>query len=440
MAKIAKVIGREILDSRGNPTVEADILLDTGTLGRAAVPSGASTGELEALELRDGDASRYQGKGTRKAIANIVNEIGPAVTGYDPENQEAIDELLINLDGTPSKERLGANAILAVSMATARAAAECRHEPLYRYLGGSEASLLPVPFMNILNGGVHASSSVDFQEFLIAPIGAPSFAEALRMGVEVFHTLKRILQGKGYSTAVGDEGGFAPSLKSNEEAVELILEAIVKSRFKPGLDISIAIDPAASEFFDKSHQRYVFEKSDRSSHLSSEMVKLWANWIRQYPIISLEDGMAETDWNGWTLLTEELGQKRSAHRRRYFCDEPGHSCAGNRSRYCECDLNQAQSDWNGHGDAGAPCKWLKRPGTRGLSLTVLEKQKIRLSRIFALLQARAKLRRARPAAPIAWQSTTSSCELRSNWAQEPNSRVRSRFPERFKKSLEHSVD
>lgn len=308
MARIVEVKGREVMDSRGNPTVEADVVLEDGTLGRAAVPSGASTGEFEALELRDGDVSRYHGKGTRRAIANIRDQIAPAIQGRNPEQQEAIDELLIHLDGTESKEKLGANAILAVSMAVARAAAQYQRKPLYRYLGGPHAALLPVPLMNVVNGGVHANNSVDFQEFLIVPIGAPTFAEALRMGIEVFHTLKRILQSKGYSTAVGDEGGFAPSLKSNEEAVELILEAILKSRLKPGIDVSLAIDPAASEFFERSHRRYVFEKSDRSSHSPEDMVKLWASWIRQYPIISLEDGMAENDWEGWKMLTQELGQ------------------------------------------------------------------------------------------------------------------------------------
>lgn len=308
MPTIANVTAREILDSRGNPTVEADVILANGIVGRAAVPSGASTGELEALELRDYDPSRYQGKGTRHAVANIKNEIAPAIKGQYPEQQETIDELLIRLDGTPSKERLGANAILAVSMAVARAAAASRQEPLYRYLGGSEATLLPVPFMNILNGGVHTNNSVDFQEFLVVPIGAPTFSEALRMGVEVFHTLKRILHAKGYSTAVGDEGGFAPSLKSNEQAVELILEAITQSQFKPGVEISLAIDPAASEFFDKKNREYVFDRSDRSRHTSDELVKLWASWVRQYPIVSLEDGMAENDWDGWKTLTEELGK------------------------------------------------------------------------------------------------------------------------------------
>ncbi|MGI9075463.1 MAG: phosphopyruvate hydratase [Bryobacteraceae bacterium] len=309
MAKIVSVNAREILDSRGNPTVEADVLLDDGILGRAAVPSGASTGELEALELRDGDAYRYHGKGTRKAIANITDEIGPAVKGHDAEQQERIDDLLIGVDGTQSKARLGANAILAVSMAVARAAAESRREPLYVYLGGPNATLMPLPLMNVLNGGVHANNSVDFQEFLIVPFGAQGFAEALRMGVEVFHTLKGILHKKGYSTAVGDEGGFAPTLKSNEEAVELILQAISASGFDPATDVSLAIDPAASEFYDRNRGEYVFSKSDGSAHSSDDMVKFWANWIRQYPILSLEDGMAENDWNGWEALTAELGSK-----------------------------------------------------------------------------------------------------------------------------------
>ncbi|MGH9343615.1 MAG: phosphopyruvate hydratase, partial [Terriglobia bacterium] len=280
--------------------------LDDGTLGRAAVPSGASTGELEALELRDGDASRYQGKGVRRAVENITKEIGPAVAGRDPDRQEEIDEVLIRLDGTASKERLGANAILAVSMASARAAAQTSGKPLYQHLGGPQANLLPVPFMNILNGGIHASNSVDFQEFLIVPFGARSFAEALRMGVEVFHTLKRILSKKGYSTAVGDEGGFAPSLKSNQEAVEVILEAISAARFRVGVDISLAIDPAPSGFYNAARHEYVFKKSDRSVHSSDDMVKFWVDWIRQYPIISLEDGMAENDWDGWIALTKEL--------------------------------------------------------------------------------------------------------------------------------------
>jgi enolase len=307
--EIVKVVGREILDSRGNPTVEADVLLSDGSIGRAAVPSGASTGEHEAVELRDNDPKRYLGKGTHKAVANIVNKIAPAVTGMDAEGQNTIDRKMIELDGTPNKSKLGANAILAVSMATARAAAQSQMTPLYRYLGGVGANLLPVPQMNILNGGVHADNSVDPQEFMIVPHGAPKFSEALRMGAEVFHTLKGVLKKRGYSTAVGDEGGFAPNLKSNEEALEVVLEAITKAGYKPGTEISIGLDPAASEFYDADTGKYVFKKSDKSQRTSDEMVKFWAKWVEQYPIISLEDGMAENDWDGWHALTAALGSK-----------------------------------------------------------------------------------------------------------------------------------
>ena len=307
--EITKVIGREILDSRGNPTVEADVHLADGTVGRAAVPSGASTGEHEAVELRDNDPKRYLGKGTRKAVQNINKKIAPAVVGMEAEQQSAIDHKMIELDGTPNKAKLGANAILAVSMASARAAAQSQITPLYRYLGGVAANLLPVPQMNILNGGVHADNSVDPQEFMIVPYGATSFAEALRMGVEVFHTLKGVLKKRGYSTSVGDEGGFAPSLKSNEEAVESVLEAITKAGYKPGAQIGISIDPAASEFYDSEKKKYVFKKSDKSERTSEQMVKFWAKWVEQYPIVSLEDGMAENDWDGWKLLTDVLGKK-----------------------------------------------------------------------------------------------------------------------------------
>src|SRR5271155_4308784 len=293
--EIIKVIGREILDSRGNPTVEADVHLADGTVGRAAVPSGASTGEHEAVELRDHDKSRYLGKGTRKAVSNIREKIAPAVIGMEAEDQSGLDRKMIELDGTPNKGDLGANAILAVSMAAARAAAQSLMIPLYRYLGGVSANLLPVPMMNILNGGAHADNSVDPQEFMIAPYGAAKFSEALRMGVEVFHTLKGVLKKRGYSTSVGDEGGFAPNLKSNEEALEVVLEAITKAGYKPGSDISIALDPAASEFFDKTSGKYVFKKSDKSQRTPEQMVKFWAKWVDQYPIVSLEDGMAEND-------------------------------------------------------------------------------------------------------------------------------------------------
>ena len=307
--EIVKVLGREILDSRGNPTVEADVLLADGTVGRAAVPSGASTGEHEAVELRDNDPKRYLGKGTRKAVANILKKIAPAVVGMDAAEQTAIDRTMIALDGTPNKAKLGANAILAVSMAAARAAAQSETTPLYRYLGGVGANLLPVPLMNILNGGAHADNSVDPQEFMIVPHGATKFSEALRMGAEVFHTLKGVLKKRGYSTAVGDEGGFAPNLKSNDEALEVVLEAVTKAGYKPGTQIGIALDPAASEFYDKESGKYVFKKSDKSQRTSDQMVKFWAKWVEQYPIISIEDGMAEDDWDGWKTITETLGSK-----------------------------------------------------------------------------------------------------------------------------------
>ena len=308
MTTIAKITGIEILDSRGNPTVEADVILADGSLGRAAVPSGASTGEHEAVELRDGDASRYLGKGTRKAVEHINREIAGALHGKDAAQQAHIDRLMIELDGTPNKARLGANAILAVSMAAARAAATSQRAPLYRYLGGVGACVLPVPMMNILNGGAHADNSVDVQEFMIAPYGAAKFSEALRMGVEVFHTLKKVLKKKGYSTAVGDEGGFAPNLKSNDEALELVLEAIAQAGYKPGEQVGIALDPASSEFFVDG--KYVFKKSDKSQRTSEQMVEFWTNWVRQYPaIISIEDGMSEEDWPGWKLLTKTLGEK-----------------------------------------------------------------------------------------------------------------------------------
>lgn len=308
MTTIVRIIGREILDSRGNPTVEADVYLAEGSMGRAAVPSGASTGEHEAVELRDGDKSRYLGKGTLKAAGHINGEIAAALHGKDVTQQSELDRMMIELDGTSNKGRLGANAILAVSMAAARAAAAAQRTPLYRYLGGVAAGTLPVPMMNIINGGAHADNSVDLQEFMIAPFGAPKFSEALRMGVEVFHTLKKVLAKKGYSTAVGDEGGFAPNLKSNEEAIESVLEAISQAGYQPGTQIGICLDPASSEFFQNG--KYVFKKSDKSERTSEQMVEFWANWVRQYPaILSIEDGMAEDDWTGWKLLTERLGDE-----------------------------------------------------------------------------------------------------------------------------------
>ena len=309
MFRIVRINGREILDSRGNPTVEADVWLEDGSMGRAAVPSGASTGEHEAVELRDGEKARYLGKGTRKAVQNINKKIAAAVQGMDASDQEAIDRTMIMLDGTGNKGKLGANAILAVSMAVARAAAASYDMPLYRYLGGVSASVLPVPMMNILNGGAHADNSVDPQEFMVAPYGAPNFSEALRMGAEIFHTLKSVLKKKGYSTSVGDEGGFAPNLKSNEEAIEVILESITKAGYAPGKDVGLALDPAASEFYDKGRKKYVFKKSDKSERTSEQMIDFWANWVKQYPIISIEDGMAEDDWKGWKMMTDALGKK-----------------------------------------------------------------------------------------------------------------------------------
>ena len=304
--KIQKVVAREILDSRGNPTVEVDVVLRNGALGRAAVPSGASTGEHEAVELRDG-GKRYKGKGVRKAVANVNTIIGPKLRGRDVRQQETIDRLLLDLDGTPTKKRLGANALLGVSLAVARAAAAAAGEPLYRYLGGAKAVTLPVPMMNILNGGAHADSSVDLQEFMVVPVGATSFAEALRMGTEVFHTLKGVLHDRGLGTAVGDEGGFAPNLPSNRDAVELIMQAIERAGFKPGKQIAIALDPATSELFDNGV--YVFKKSDGSRKTAAEMGDFWADWVSRYPIVSIEDGLAEDDWEGWQALTARLGKK-----------------------------------------------------------------------------------------------------------------------------------
>jgi len=321
--KIIQVRARQVLDSRGNPTVEADVYVaggargsGDGVRGRAAVPSGASTGEHEALELRDGDKSKYLGKGVLKAVANVNTEIAKAVTGLDAGDQRALDKYMIELDGTPTKSRLGANAILAVSMAAARAAAAAQNLPLYKYLAryssDPSANLLPCPMMNILNGGAHADSSVDFQEFMVMPVGASSFSEGLRWGVEVFHALKSALKKHGYSTAVGDEGGFAPSCKSNEEAIQIVLEAIAAAGYKPGAQVSIALDPAASEFYDKTGDKYVFKKSDKSVHSSAEMAAYWTNWAEKYPIVSIEDGMAEDDWAGWKLLTQSLGGSASA--------------------------------------------------------------------------------------------------------------------------------
>jgi enolase len=305
--KIKDVVGREILDSRGNPTVEVDIVLQDGSFGRAAVPSGASTGEHEAVELRDGDKSRYMGKGVAKAVANVNGEIKKAVKGKDALKQGELDQLLIDLDGTPNKGKLGANAILGVSMAAAKAAAASKGMPLYRYIGGDKANILPIPMMNILNGGSHADNNVDLQEFMIMPIGANSFKEALRWGSEVFHNLKKILHDKKLSTSVGDEGGFAPDLKSNEEAVEVILAAIDKAGYKAGKDIAIALDPASSSFFENG--KYILEAEPKVSNSSEDMIEFYSRWVAKYPIVSIEDGLAEDDWNGWKALTDKLGSK-----------------------------------------------------------------------------------------------------------------------------------
>ncbi len=302
---ISQVKGREILDSRGNPTVEVDVVLTDGTLGRAAVPSGASTGEHEAIELRDGDKSRYLGKGVLKAVANVDKIIAPKVKGKDPFKQKELDRLMIELDGTPNKSKLGANAILGVSLAVAKASANSKGVPLYEYLGGTKAVTLPVPLMNIVNGGLHADNNLDLQEFMIAPIGAPNFKEALRMGAETFHNLKSILKKQGSSTSVGDEGGFAPNLKSNEEAIEVIIQAITAAGYWPGKDISLALDPAASSFYKGG--KYLFKAEGAKS--SNDMIKMYADWLKKYPIVSIEDGLAENDWDGWKNMTKELGDK-----------------------------------------------------------------------------------------------------------------------------------
>jgi enolase len=307
MSWIDDVQAREILDSRGNPTVEAEVTLIGGEVGRAAVPSGASTGEHEAVELRDNDKKRFAGKGVSKAVRNVNEVIAPEIEGLDALDQVEVDQAMLALDGTSNKSKLGANAILAVSMATARAAATYLELPLYKYLGGPNARTLPVPMMNIINGGAHADNNVDFQEFMIVPVGAQAFRESLRMGTEIFHTLKSVLKKKGYATSVGDEGGFAPNLRSNEEAIETILEAVTQAGYTAGADCLLALDPAASEFFDG--KSYVFKKSDKRKLTSEQMVEFWASWVNQYPIVSIEDGMAENDWSGWKLMTDEMGSR-----------------------------------------------------------------------------------------------------------------------------------
>jgi enolase len=309
MSYIIEVHARQILDSRGNPTVEVDVLTDEGAMGRAAVPSGASTGIHEAVELRDNDKKKYVGKGVMKAVKNVNDHIAKAIEGFDVSAQAAIDQIMIELDGTPNKGKLGANAILAVSMAVAKAAAEEANLPLYRYIGGTNAKTLPIPMMNIVNGGAHADNKIDFQEFMVMPIGAPNFSEGLRWGVEIFHHLKSVLKKKGFSTNVGDEGGFAPNIQSNEEAIETVLEAIHAAGYKTGSQIAIAMDAANSELWDAKKKKYVFHKSSGKELSSDQLVKYWEKWVKQYPIISIEDGMAEDDWNGWKALTQAIGDK-----------------------------------------------------------------------------------------------------------------------------------
>jgi enolase len=309
MSYIIEVHARQILDSRGNPTVEVDVLTDEGAMGRAAVPSGASTGIHEAVELRDNDKKKYVGKGVIKAVKNVNDHIAKAIEGFDVSAQAAIDQIMIELDGTPNKGKLGANAILAVSMAVAKAAAEEANLPLYRYIGGTNAKTLPIPMMNIVNGGAHADNKIDFQEFMVMPVGAPNFSEGLRWGVEIFHHLKSVLKKKGFSTNVGDEGGFAPNIQSNEEAIETVLEAIHAAGYKTGSQIAIAMDAANSELWDAKKKKYVFHKSSGKEMSSDQLVKYWEKWVKQYPIISIEDGMAEDDWNGWKSLTETIGDK-----------------------------------------------------------------------------------------------------------------------------------
>ena len=309
MSIIADIFARQILDSRGNPTVEVDVITDEGAVGRAAVPSGASTGAHEAVELRDGDTKKYLGKGVLKAVRNVNETIAPALIEYDVADQAGIDGLMIALDGTANKGKLGANAMLAVSMAVAKAAAEESGLPLFRYVGGTNARILPVPMMNILNGGAHADNRIDFQEFMVMPVGAASFSEGLRWGVEIFHALKSVLRKKGYSTNVGDEGGFAPDIQSNEEAIETVLSAITAAGYKPGSQVVIAMDAANTELWDAKKKKYVFHKSGGKQMSSEQLVAHWVSWVKQYPIVSIEDGMAEDDWKGWAMLTAELGGK-----------------------------------------------------------------------------------------------------------------------------------
>jgi enolase len=371
MSIIEYVEAREILDSRGNPTVEVDILLEDGSMGRAAVPSGASTGEHEAVELRDGDKNRYMGKGVQKAVENVNNIISAEIVGLDALDQVDIDRTMIELDGTENKGKLGANAILGVSMSVARAAASFLDFPLFKYLGSFHASVMPVPLANIINGGAHADNSVDPQEFMVVPVGASSLREGVRMITEVFHNLKTVLKAKGYNTSVGDEGGFAPDLKSNEEAIEVILAGIEKAGYKAGEDIYLALDPAASEFFDKEKGKYVFKKSDKRELSPEEMVEFWADWVEKYPIISIEDGMAEDDWDGWKLMTDKMGSKIQLVGDDLFVTNTKRLSRGIEMGVANSILikvNQIARRW----------RWQRRPVIRRLYLTGAAKRKIPL--------------------------------------------------------------
>jgi enolase len=412
MSNIAAIHAREVLDSRGNPTVEAEVFLADGSMGRAIVPSGASTGEHEAVELRDGDTNRFQGKGVLKAVENVNGEIAEALANFDAFDQRGLDARMIELDGTENKGRLGANALLSVSMAAARASARTLDIPLYRYLGGAGANTLPTPMMNILNGGAHADNNVDFQEFMVMPVGAPSFHEALRWGVEVFHTLKGVLKKRGYNTAVGDEGGFAPSVKSNVEAIEVVLEAISKAGYKPGEEIAIALDPAASEFYQDG--KYVFKKSDKSTKSSDEMVAFWAKWVKDYPaIVSLEDGLAEQDWDGWQKLTKELGGKIQLVGDDIFVTNIS-SCRRALTRAWPIDSGQGESDWDGQRDAGCD-----RPGAAewihvGDFASFRRDGRHVHRRSLPWRPERVRSRLGRRRARTAFRSTTSCCGLKKS--------------------------
>ena len=406
MSDIIEIHAREVLDSRGNPTVEAEVTLSDGTQGRAIVPSGASTGEHEAVELRDGDKKRFLGKGVLKAVENVNGEIADALANFDASDQRTLDQKMIELDGTANKSRLGANAILAVSMATARASAFDYELPLYRYLGGAGANTLPTPMMNILNGGAHADNNVDFQEFMVMPVGAESFSEALRWGVEVFHTLKGVLKKRGYNTAVGDEGGFAPSVKSNVEAIEVVLEAIQQAGYKPGAEIAIALDPAASEFYQDG--KYVFKKSDKSAKSSDDMVRFWAKWVNDYPIVSLEDGLAENDWDGWKHLTEQLSGKIQLVGDDLFVTNTEFLQKG-------IDKGVANSILIKVNQIGTVSETLAAMDTPPSFPTAPAKPKTHSSPTWQSQPEQGKSRPDQRPEPIASQSTTSCCGSRKNW-------------------------